>query len=126
MLLRDGRELGRDTADGQGKVRVEVDAQRRVEEDRDEAGPPRCLLRLGAPAAPLLLETQAGDDADDPPAPVAEVEERAGAADRFVIGVRRDVQDSRCHQGEDYARPRVSSPEIFAEHSLQITLNRIL
>jgi len=40
------------------------------------------------------------------------VEECARTADRFVIGVGRDVQDSRCHQGEDYARPRVSSLEI--------------
>ena len=80
-----------------GEVTVEVDVQRRVEEDGDEAGPPRCLLRLGAPTAPLLLEAQAGDDADHPPAPVAQVEERAGAADRLVVGVGRDVQDRGSH-----------------------------
>jgi hypothetical protein len=40
-------------------------------------------------------ETQAGDDADHPPAPVEEMEERAGAAERLVIGMGSNVDNRR-------------------------------
>ena len=81
----------------QREVPIEVEVQWRVEEDRHEPRPARCLLGLGAAAFPLLLEAEARDHADDRPAPVEQVEERAGAADGLVVGVGRDVEDGGSH-----------------------------
>ncbi len=57
----------------------------------------RRLLGLGAAPVPLALEAEAGDDADDGPAPVVEVEEGRGAADGFVVGVRSDMDEGGRH-----------------------------
>ena len=54
----EGGELGGDAVRGQGEVPVEVEVERRVQEDRSEAGPLRGLLGLGPPAVPLPLETR--------------------------------------------------------------------
>ena len=125
MLPHERGDLGGDPADRLGEVAVEVEVQGRVEEDRLEAGAARRLLRLGPPAGPLRLEAQAGDDAHHRPAPVAEVEERAGAADRLVVGVRCDVEDRRSHHGAGYAGVRVAKPRGRTAIS-QNTLYRLL
>ena len=69
---------------------------------------PRRLLRLGPPALPLSVEAQAGDDADDRPAPVAQVEERRRAADGLVVGVRGHVDDGGGHNEEVRSSPAVA------------------
>ena len=56
-----------------------------------------------APSAlPLSFEAEAGDHADDRPAPVLEVEERGGAADGLVVGVRGDMDQGGGHNQGGY------------------------
>ena len=118
VLFHDRRELRGDAADRQRKVSVEVDVQRGVEEDRHESSPARGLLRLGAPAVPLVLEAEAGDHADHGPAPVEQVEEGAGAADGLVIGVGCDVEDRGSHQGAGYAGSGFAGHDLIRLRSL--------
>ena len=70
MLLDEVRQLGGDPAGRQGQVPVEVEVERRVEEDGDEAGPGGRVFGLGPATLPLAREAQAGDEADHGPAPV--------------------------------------------------------
>ena len=53
MRLDDARELGGDAPGRQGQVPVEIEVERRVQEDGHEAGSLRRLLRLGASPIPL-------------------------------------------------------------------------
>ncbi len=98
MVLHQGRELGGDAACRQGEVRIEVEVEGRVEEDRLEAGPPRSFSRLGPPASPLPLEPEARDDADDDPALIEQVEQCARAPDRLVVWVRGHVEERGAHE----------------------------
>ena len=104
VLLDDGGELGGDAMGGVGEVGIEVEVERRVEEDRHEAGPLRGLLGLGPASGVLVLEAEAGDDADHGPAPVVQVEERGGAPDGLVVGVGGDMDDGGTHQSAGYVR----------------------
>ena len=104
VLLDDGGELGGDAVGGVGEVGVQVEGERGVEEDRDEAGPPRRLFGLGPASGVLVLEAEAGDDADHGPAPVVQVEERGGAADGLVVGVGGHMDDGGTHQSAGYVR----------------------
>ena len=92
MLLDEAGQFGGQSLGGRGAVGVEVEVERRVQEDRHEARPARRFLRLGAPAVPLPLEAQAGDDADDGPAAIAQMQQSARAPDGLVVGMRRHVQ----------------------------------
>ncbi len=98
MLLDDGRQLLGHTAGGQGEVAVEIEVQRGVHEHRDEPGPGRRLLGLGPATILLALEAEAGGDADNVPTTVEQMEERTGAADGLVVGVRGDVHERGCHE----------------------------
>ena len=95
MLLDDARQFGRQPARGQGEVAVEIEVEGRVQEHGHEPGPARRLLGLGAPAFPLLREPQAGDQADDGPPPVEQVEQRTRAAHRLIVGMGGHVEKGR-------------------------------
>ena len=89
-----------------------------------EAGSGGGFLGLGPAPGLLVLEAEAGDDADHGPAPVVQVEERGRAADGLVVGVGGDVDDLVGPIGADYApiaqvgrKRSMSSPMALATRS---------
>ena len=93
VLVQNPRQLERHPLGRPSQVVGQRDVERRVEDDRHELRPPRRLLELGPAPLPLVGEAQAGEHADHPPPAIEKVQERAGAAERLVIGVGGDVDD---------------------------------